>query len=74
MVRVVVVLPFAAILWSPFPATAGTILGSAQSFSVLGYAGVTNAHVDPNAQSHIYGNVGVSPLPLASITGFLPGL
>ena len=72
-VRLVVVLPFAAILCGPLPATASTILASAQSFAVLGYAGVTNAHVDPDAQTQIYGNVGVSPLPLASITGFPPG-
>lgn len=62
---------FAALLCSP--GWAGT-LGTAQSFAVLGYAGVTNAHVDPNAQTQIYGNVGVSPLPLTSITGFPPGV
>ena len=72
--RVSLIIPLAALLCSPVPGTAGSILGSAQSFAVLGYAGVANSHVDPNAQTQIYGNVGVSPLPLTSITGFPPGI
>ena len=72
--RVALIVPFAAFVFSPLPGLAASILGTAQSFAVLGYAGVTNAHVDPNAQTTIYGNVGVSPLPLTSITGFPPGL
>src|ERR1035437_5135209 len=68
--RVTFMVPFAALLCSPFPGWAGSIslLGSAQSFAVLGYAGVTNT-----GATQIYGNVGVSPLPLTSITGFPPG-
>ena len=57
---------FAAFLGNPFPGCAGAILGSAQSFTVLGYGGVTNA-----GATQIYGNVGVSPTP--SITGFPQG-
>jgi hypothetical protein len=59
-------------LASAQPAT--PILGSAQSFAVLGAAGVTNAHSDPNPQTQIYGNVGVDPGPLTAITGFPPGI
>jgi hypothetical protein len=51
-----------------------SLLGSAQSFAALGYAGVTNAHNDPNPQTTIWGNVGVDPLPYTSITGFPPGI
>src|ERR1035437_9262964 len=64
--RVAFIVFFAALLCIPFPGWAGTVLGSAQSFAVLGYAGVTNV---PAAGTQIYGNVGVSPLPLTSITG-----
>ena len=67
-VRVALMVSFAALLCYPFPGWAGAILGSAQSFAVLGYAGVTNT-----GATQIYGNVGVSPLPLTSITGFPPG-
>src|ERR1035438_8764098 len=63
--RAAFIVPFAALLGNPFPVCAGTVLGSAQSFAVLGYAGVTNT-----GATQIYGNVGVSPLPLTSITGF----
>src|SRR5450759_780786 len=65
--RVTFLVPFAALLCSPFPGWAGTLLGSAQSFAILGYAGVTNT-----GATQIYGNVGVSPLPLTSITGLRP--
>src|SRR5450631_1063766 len=67
-VRVALMIPFAALLCNPCAGWAGTLLGSAQSFAVLGYAGVTNT-----GPTQIYGNVGVSPLPLTSITGFPPG-
>ncbi len=53
-------------------ATSMSILGSAQSFAVLGYAGVTNAHVADNPTTQVYGNVGVDPGPLTAITGFYP--
>jgi hypothetical protein len=74
MARVALVVSFAALLCHPFPGLAGPILGTAQSFAVLGYAGVTNAHSDPNAQTQIFGNVGASPAFLPSITGFPPGI
>lgn len=67
-------LAIAVLFCFSLPAGAATILGISQSFSVLGYSGVTNSHVDPNPHTHISGNVGVSPLPLTSITGFPPGL
>ena len=66
------ILSFIALFCNPLSGRAATILGSAQSFAVLGYAGVTNAHGSDPA-TVIFGNVGVSPLPLASITGFPPG-
>ena len=72
-VPVAAIVCFVAILCISSPGWAGT-LGTAQSFAVLGYAGVTNNHVDPNPQTQIYGNVGVSPLPLTSITGFPPAI
>jgi Ice-binding-like/PEP-CTERM motif len=67
-VRVALMVPLAALLCDPSAGWAGPLLGSAQSFAVLGYAGVTNT-----GPTQIYGNVGVSPLPLTSITGFPPG-
>lgn len=67
------IIAFAAFLYNPSPGYATAYLGSAQSFAVLGYAGVTNAHIDPNPQTQIYGNVGVDPLAFTSITGFPPG-
>jgi len=66
--RVAFIVFFAALLCSPFPSWAGTVLGSAQSFAVLGYAGVTNT-----GNTQIYGNVGVIPLSETAITGFPPG-
>jgi len=46
------------------------MLGSAQSFAVLGNATVTNGHSDPNPTTQIYGNLGVTPG--TSVTGFYP--
>ena len=69
--RAAFIVPLAAFLGSPFPGWASTLLGSAQSFAVLGYAGVTSAVTDPATQ--IYGNVGSTPATLAAITGFPPG-
>ncbi|ASF46586.1 ice-binding family protein [Methylovulum psychrotolerans] len=58
-----------------FPSVASAaILTAAQSFAVLGFAGVTNAHSDPNPQTKIWGNVGTDPSVLSSITGFPPGV
>jgi hypothetical protein len=68
--RVALLVPFAALLCSPFPALAGPILGSAQSFAVLGHETVTNAHSDPNPATQVYGNLGVTPG--ISVTGFYP--
>jgi hypothetical protein len=64
----------AVLLCHPAPGYATSVLGSAQSFAVLGAAGVTNAHSDPNPQTTIWGNVGVDPGPLTAITGFPPGI
>lgn len=54
----------------PSLASAGPILGSAQSFSVLGHETVTNGHSDPNPTTQIFGNLGVAPG--TSVTGFYP--
>ena len=56
------------VLASAQPAT--PILGSAQSFAVLGHETVTNAHVDDNPSTQVYGNLGVTPG--TSVTGFYP--
>jgi type VI secretion system secreted protein VgrG len=50
--------------------SATPILGSAQSFAVLGHETVTNGHSAPNPTTQIYGNLGVTPK--TSVTGFYP--
>ena len=59
----------AALLYSPW-VSAVPILGSAQSFAVLGHETVTNGHSAPNPTTQIYGNLGVTPG--SSVTGFFP--
>ena len=54
----------------PTMAVATPILGSAQSFAVLGHETVTNAHSDPNPTTQVYGDLGVTPG--TSVTGFYP--
>lgn len=51
-------------------ASAGPMLGSAQSFAVLGHETVTNGHSDPNPTTQVFGNLGVTPG--TSVTGFYP--
>jgi type VI secretion system secreted protein VgrG len=63
------VVPLLSIM-SPTAASATPILGSAQSFAVLGAAAVTNGHNAANVTTAISGNVGVTSATL--ITGFYP--
>ena len=70
-----VVAALAAFLCSPAMGQPSTpLLGDAQSFAVLGAAGVTNAHSDPNPQTTIWGNLGIDPGPPSAPTGFPPGI
>ncbi len=58
--------------WPSAPLWAGSLLGSAQHFAVLGHSAVTNAHVAPNPITRVYGDVGVAPG--GAITGIDAGL
>jgi hypothetical protein len=63
----------AAILASvlgPSPAAALPLLGSAQSFAVLGHDSVSNGHAAPDPFTQVYGDLGVTPGN--SIQGFFP--
>ncbi|MBE3040675.1 MAG: DUF3494 domain-containing protein [Chloroflexi bacterium] len=71
---ILVAIVASVLLCYPAPGFATSYLGSAQSFAVLGAAGVTNAHVADNPQTTIWGNVGVDPGALTAITGFPPGI
>ena len=57
-------------LLSALPAAAASLLGSAQSFAVLGHETVTNAHSAPNPSTQVYGSLGVTPG--SAVTGFYP--
>ncbi|MEN6578062.1 MAG: ice-binding family protein [Phycisphaerales bacterium] len=61
---------FAVVFCVPATGLADPILGSAQSFAVLGHETVTNGHSDPNPTTQVYGNLGVTPG--TSVTGFYP--
>lgn len=63
------VVPLLSVI-SPAPASATPILGSAQSFAVLGASTVTNGHSANNATTKVFGNLGVTPG--TAITGFYP--
>jgi len=63
--RIVLIVPFAVFLCGPVPGFAGTILGTAQTFAVLGDTTVTSV-----GTSSVYGSLGL--YPGTSITGFLP--
>lgn len=64
-----VVAALTALLYPPL-VSATSILGSAQSFAVLGHETVTNGHSAPNPTTQVYGNLGVTPG--TSVTGFYP--
>ena len=60
----------AALLCAPLTALGGPILGSAESFALLGHESVSNGHSAPNPTTTIFGNLGVTPG--TSVTGFYP--
>jgi len=60
----------AVLLCVAVPGFATSVLGSAQSFAVLGHETVTNGHSSPNPLTQVYGNLGVTPG--TSVTGFYP--
>jgi len=59
-----------AALFCPPLVSATPMLGSAQTFAVLGHETVTNGHSATNPTTQIYGNVGVAPG--TAVTGFYP--
>ncbi len=67
---ILTIVALTAFFYNPSAGFAATILGSAQSFAVLGHETVTNGHSAPNPTTQIYGNLGVTPG--TSVTGFYP--
>ena len=65
--RLVLIVPFAALLWHPSPGFALPILGDAQGFAVLASTQVTNT----SEGTTINGDLGVSPS--GAVIGFPPG-
>lgn len=70
--KLLILLVLAALvaLLCPPLVSATPMLGSAQSFAVLGHETNTNGHSAPNLPTQIYGNLGVTPG--TSVTGFYP--
>lgn len=57
-------------LLSPALVSASLMLGTAQSFAVLGHETVTNGHNAPNPTTQVYGSLGVTSG--TAVTGFSP--
>jgi hypothetical protein len=69
--KFMILVVFAMLLYGSSTGLAGiSMLGSSQSFAVLGHETVTNGHSAPNVTTQVYGNLGVTPG--TSVTGFYP--